>query len=182
MYWAACCLAFFGFLRCSEFTVPSLANYDPRRHLSLSDISVDNTASPSVLYVSIKASKTDQFFKGAVLAIGLSGTPVCAVRAVSHSLHLRGSTPGPLFLLPNGHPLSRQLLSTFLQDRLKLCGFPGHYAPHSFRIGAATTAAAAGLPDHLIKALGRWRSEAYQTYISLPTARLSQVASVLVSR
>ena len=39
------------------------------------------------------------------------------------------------------------------------------YASHSFRTGAATTAAAAGLPAWLIKTLGRWRSNAFQSYI-----------------
>lgn len=181
MFWAACCLAFFGFLRCSEFTVPSRTAFNPARHLTLSDILVDSQSSPSILYVRIKASKTDQFFTGAVIQIGLSGSPVCAVRAVSHYLHLRGSSPGPLFILPDGQPLTRYSLSTFLRERLRYCGVSGYYAPHSFRIGAATSAAAAGVPDHLIKALGRWSSDAYQTYIRLPASRILGVAPRLVA-
>ena len=42
-----------------------------------------------------------------------------------------------------------------------------NYASHSFRIGAATTAAAAGLPAWLIKTLGRWNSNAYLAIYSL---------------
>ena len=35
------------------------------------------------------------------------------------------------------------------------------YACHSFRIGTATLSVLAGVPDHVIKTLGRWESEAY---------------------
>ena len=59
MLWAACCLAFFGFLRVSEFTTPSAASYDPMLHLSMKDIAVDNKDNPRLLQVTIKQSKTD---------------------------------------------------------------------------------------------------------------------------
>ena len=39
--WAACCLAFFGLLRVSEFTTPSDTQYDKDCHLSIDDISID---------------------------------------------------------------------------------------------------------------------------------------------
>ena len=46
------------------------------------------------------------------------------------------------------------------------------YAGHSFRIGAAMTAAACGVPAEVIKTLGRWKSQAYQLYVRLPTDQL----------
>ena len=52
----ACCLAFFGFLRSSEFTIPSQSSYDPEVHLSVKDIAVDNRVKPRMLKVSIKQS------------------------------------------------------------------------------------------------------------------------------
>ena len=45
---------------------------------------------------------------------------------------------------------------------------PGGYSGHSFRAGAATTAAKAGVEDSVIKALGRWESSAYLIYMRLP--------------
>ena len=59
MLWAACCLGFFGFLRCGEFMLQSASQFDPAVHLTPLDIAVDSPASPSLLAVTIKRSKTD---------------------------------------------------------------------------------------------------------------------------
>ena len=56
---------------------------------------------------------------------------------------------------------------------------PSKYASHSFRIGATTTAAAAGLPTWLIKMLGRWSSDAYLTYVYCPTNVIASVPAAL---
>ena len=48
-----------------------------------------------------------------------------------------------------------------------------------FRIGAITTTAAAGLPASLIKTLGRWKSNAYESYVQFPPSSLLAVPSIL---
>ena len=53
------------------------------------------------------------------------------------------------------------------------------YAGHSFRIGAATTAAAAGVEDSIIKTLGRWESAAYLLYLRIPRERLAALSKLL---
>ena len=88
----------------------------------------------------------------------------------------RGSGPGPFFRFSNGSPLTRESFVTKVRDALLVAGIenPSHYAGHSFRIGAATTAAAAGVEDSIIKTLGRWESSlwanvgGYSTNIAPP--------------
>ncbi len=97
---------------------------------------------------------------------GGSWQEVC-VRAMSKFLTLRQYGPsGPLFTLSSGVYLTRSSVSPTMKSLLRTAGInPETFSNHSLRIGAATAAAEAGLPDRLIKTLGRWHSHAYQTYI-----------------
>ena len=61
MFWEACTLCYFGFLRSAEFTVPNLASFSSTIHLSVADIAVDSSLAPSCLRVRIKASKEIPF-------------------------------------------------------------------------------------------------------------------------
>ena len=54
MMWAACCIAFFGFLHCSGFTSPSHDSYDPDANLSYDDVAVDNRTCPTLLTLKLK--------------------------------------------------------------------------------------------------------------------------------
>ena len=54
------------------------------------------------------------------------------------------------------------------------------YAGHNFRIGTATTVAACGLPESLIKTFGRWESLAYMLYIRTSQSSLCTVVRKLV--
>ena len=179
MFWAACSLAYFGFLRSAEFTVPNLASFSPSIHLGLADVAVDSTSSPSCLRLRIKASKTDPFRKGCFLHIGRGEYPLCAIHSILAYLNLRGNAPGPLFLFRDGRPLTRTSLTSWLRDILASAGISGNFSSHSFRIGAATVAARNGIPDHQIQALGRWTSSAYLTYIRTPAESLSRLSKQL---
>ena len=182
MLWAACCLAFFGFLRCSEFTVPQQDSYDRTVHLSTSDIAVDNRLSPSTVRVHIKQSKTDPFRQGVHLYLGKTDQDICPVAAILPYLTIRGSTPGPLFRLEDGRMLTRQLFKSAI-DRV-LCQLRldnGNFNTHSFRIGAATSAIEAGISDVQVKMMGRWKSEAYQRYVRTPPTELAGLSKRLVT-
>jgi len=106
--WAACNLAFFGFLRCGEFTVPSEDNFDPEAHLTLQDIAIDDYTNPSAICVRIKQSKTDPFREGVCIFLGKTDQSLCTIKGILPYLALRRDAHGPLFLTDNNRPLTRQ--------------------------------------------------------------------------
>ena len=180
MLWAAFCLGFFGFMKAGEFTCPSKEAFTPNM-LAVSDVQVDAHLQPTRLAVHLRESKTDQFGIGATLHLGTTGDQLCPVVAMMAYLAIRPSSPGPLFVFENGSTLSRQRLVQALRQVLQSAGIDStHFSGHSFRIGAATAAANAGIPDSLIQTLGRWKSSAFNSYIQTPWQRLTAVSSCLV--
>ena len=184
--WAACCLAFFGFLRVSEFTVPSDNLCDKDCHLSMEDILIDSRDDPHLLKVTIKqSSKTDPFRVSVDLYLGATGATTCPVKGLLPYLALRGHCKEPVFILEDGRYLTRQRLCSLLDSVLtKLHIDNQKYNTHSFRIGAATTAREANIPDALIQLMGRWKSNAanaYLTYIKTPPADLAKLSKCLIT-
>ena len=180
MLWAAFCTAFFGFLRAAEFTC-SNDTFSPEINLAVSSVSIDKHPIPDAVFLRIKRSKTDQFARGCSVVLARSDSPICPVAALMAYLTRRGGHEGPLFQFEDKSPLTREKLNAQLQLLIRVAGWQGRYTLHSFRIGAATTAASLGFPDYLIKALGRWSSEAYQLYIKLPHQRLELASRCLAT-
>ena len=178
--WAACCIAFFGFLRAGEFTCPSWRAYSSDR-LSPRDVSVDSREAPTVLSIYLRHSKTDPFGNGVTIYLGRTGHEICPVAALLGYLVLRGQQPGPLFLLSDGTPLSKDRLIADVRLTLSRRGVDtSGIKGHSFRIGAATAAAQAGLQDSLIQMLGRWHSSAFLRYIQAPARTLGSATAQLI--
>ena len=163
---AACCLAFFGFLRVREFTIPAQDQYDQSCYLSFT----------------IKQSKMDPFHKGVDIYLGATDHTLCPIRGILPYLALRGSRRGPLFLLEDGRGLTHHLFSTSLDNLLsELKRDTRNYSIHSFQKGAATSAKTANIPDTFIKMMGRWRSDVYQRYIKTPPGELEKLSKYLLT-
>ena len=179
MLWAAMTLAFFGFMRLGELTCNS--KFSLETHLSPSDVHfLPSFSQPDYISVQVKISKTDPFRIGHTLLIGKTNQPICPVKAMKMYLVHRTNTPGPLFQFQSGSPLTKDALTSETRSLLAMSGVnPMHYAGHSYRIGAATTAASVGLPPWLIKTLGRW-TDCYERYIRCPDSLLSEVSTKLV--
>ena len=132
---------------------------------------MDSHSSPSLIKLHLKTSNTDQERKGADVYVGKTGDILCPVSALLAYLAVRGALPGPLFQLQDGSPLTKDYFIQKLRAALTNIGLEAsQYAGHSFRIGAA------GIED-LIKAMGRWKSQAYLTYIKTAPDTLANVSS-----
>ena len=127
--------------------------------------------------VQLQSSKTDIFRQGQSLTIASTLSPLSAVTTMEEYFLLAKLVRGPLFYFQSGRYLTRSTVSHLLRYSLRTAGLPYQSLKgHSFRIGAASVAAGAGLPDWLIKVLDRWSSDCYQLYIRTPQSTLESVA------
>lgn len=180
MLWAAFLVCFFGFLRSGEITIPSSSSYDPSVHLNFSDISLNSVTSPSVVAIRLKCSKTDPFRQGVTIYIGSTNQTLCPLSALLNYIAIRGSSPGLLFHFHDKAPLTKSRFVSSFRNLLDQAGIDcAAYAGHSFRIGAASTAAARGVEDSLIQTLGRWKSSAYLAYVRLAPNHLASISTII---
>lgn len=160
LFSAAFSFAFFGALRIGEVVCTDRLS---QRGLLFEDV----TVASSHVVLKIRSSKTDQLGKGALVRLQatLKAGP-CPVKDARKYLYLRPKASGPFFLHADGSPLSKQQFTRVMRKAIAAIGLPQEeYAAHSFRIGAATTAAHMGLPAERIMDMGRWKSNAYKGYI-----------------
>ena len=96
----------------------------------------------------------------------------CPVQTLIDYIKLRGYHKGPLFTCAAGGAISTNNFNTELRRALNFCGLDcSRYKSHSFRIGAACHASEKGFSDSQIRALGRWSSDAFRTYIRPPSLK-----------
>jgi len=166
-------MAFAAFLRCGEFTWDSWTTNSYLFHLSRSSVQFQ----PDFVTLHLPSSKTDPYRQGTLIPLASSPDIACPVTALS-SLFTRypsNSPSDPLFSRTFG-PFNQAWVISRLHSALLASGIdPTGYSGHSFRRGAANTAAAAGIPKSGIKELGRWKSDAVDRYFSTSTTQSNRL-------
>ena len=90
----------------------------------------------------------------------------CPVLTLLKFISLRGCKPGKIFLKSNGKWITRDFIASHVKTIVSSLGLnKALYNTHSFRIGRASDLAKKGVPDQVIKKIGRWESSAYTRYI-----------------
>ena len=180
LYWAVSTICYFGFFRLGELLLPTEA--ETRALLKWGDITFNHASQPTLLKVHLHVAKCDQFGEGTDVFMGRTGNTICPIDACLAYVAVRGDSPGPFFMTQESKPLLKPSFVFEVRKALSAVGLPaGDYAGHSFRIGAATAAAAAGIEDSTIQLLGRWNSAAFLSYVRTPRQKLAS-ASTLISR
>ena len=173
--WAAMTLATCGLFRVGEITVPKSSTPDPYGLLTISNLKFSNPMAPSqseYMTIHLKASKADPFRK----EIDVHVANPSAIDAMVSYLAQRPapiSPSSPLLAFSDGKPLDRFHLINATRSLVSQLGLDASlYSGHSFRRGGATSLALAGVPDRIIKIMGRWRGWSYGLYIDVPIGEL----------
>ncbi|VDI80146.1 Hypothetical predicted protein [Mytilus galloprovincialis] len=160
-------LAFYCFLRIGEMAVKSESRKNNVIQLSDLNIEFENKVSKRMTVTMRNYKHSDMQPKTISIDKNTSNI-ACPVMAMSSYLNLVKHNSGPLFQFPCGTPVSYAFFSASLKAVLNFVGLNTQlYKGHSFRIGAATSAAAKGVSLEVIQQMGRWKSNAVKNYIRL---------------
>jgi hypothetical protein len=160
--------AFHAFLRVGEITARTSAA--THTNLKASECTITRAAGTlkhmDITIRDAKHAKGQAFH----IQITATNTTYCPVLAMHNYLTLAKPTSGPLFQFPGALPVTRHYFDQQLKLALQAAGYDtAQYKGHSFRIGAASEAVASmGMTEHQVQKLGRWKSDAFKSYIRIP--------------
>lgn len=162
-------LAFCAFIRVGEITKTSVAkqHYLLAKHVTLKNDPLDKSIELKIPHFKHSSQSTTLHIQQ-----NTTNPQLCPFAALHNFSKVRNheSPLEPLFSFMDGSPVSRQFFTEQLRLALAFCGLDTiQYQSHSFRIGAATFAAASGSSDIQIQNMGRWKSSAFKKYIRIPT-------------
>ena len=152
LYATAISIAYFGCLRAGEVSYPSTHSFHPKQHLTIKEIIIHQ----NTVQLRLKSSKRDQFRRGCHYHYRTKQT-----KHLSSADHKAVPTPQEArtlircnIRLKDGSLLTRPRLQAMICNTLHSLKLPAElFGTHSLCIRSATTAAEAGIPMKIIKAM-----------------------------
>ncbi|XP_071101071.1 uncharacterized protein [Haliotis cracherodii] len=152
-------VAFHRFFRIGELTVRSS---DEEAALQVQDVSLSSSAA----YLNISMYKHNSGKASKIVTLDKLDSNLCPVAALKRYLRQRPLFPGPLFCDRCFKPVARSSFNEALRVVFNFLRLDStRYKGHSFRTGAACSAAKKGWSDAKIRQRGRWNSDAFKAYI-----------------
>lgn len=162
LYKAMFLFAFNTFARIGEIALTSKTDHV----LQIHDVEFHSNAQNQFVMVTFRKFKHNLTGVPHKISFHAGPTETSAVKALADFISMRGAQPGPLFCSVSNHPVSRYTFDSHLHRCLRFCKLDStRYKGHSFRIGATTYRADQGDSDAQIRALGRWKGNAFLKYI-----------------
>lgn len=149
-------MAFFGFFRVSEYSATE-ANHT----ITVNDCKIVNGS----LQVTIRSSKFGHNQVTIKLRPVKNKSIICPVKSYRRYMQLRPEVKSEfLFIRSDRKAVEAEDVNRYLRTLCRIAHI-SKKTSHAFRVGGASWAATAGWPDSVIRAHGRWSSDAFLGYI-----------------
>lgn len=177
---AACLTAFFSLLRSANLCKDRTETATTHACVKDANFGISNTETD------VPVLKTDRYLKSRI-TVSVPNMPCsefCPTIAIKVMLKtVQPKRPDALFSYRcqgSVTSLSGRAFNELLKQIMNAAGYGYcNWSTHSFRRGGTTFAAAAGIPDPLIKAQGDWRSSCSEQNIALDECRRKQYTSTM---
>ena len=176
-----------GLFRLGELLANQPSKCDPAKLLRRKQIRLLQDPTTQLRYVRVYLFKSKGDPHGEGVPVYVASHPTrryCPVVWTERYLQLTASKNvtdlSAAFQWPTGGVVTKSSFIRKLKQRLESSGFdPSGYAGHSLRIGGAVSLKRAGVAEHIIQKLGRWKSDAYKLYIHWIPASLVELRDLL---
>jgi hypothetical protein len=184
LVWTVCTIAFFGAFRIHELLSRAEGYFDPcftllRENVKLKKVKIGKETE-KILEITLKSPKEDRVGKEIVVDVYASHGLLCPVKAFEkwEKTNPPKEKNKPAFRDEHGTPLTGRKLNAILKRCLSehIKYEDGFVSSHSFRAGIASLMGTLGYADNEIKAIGRWSSTAFESYLKLPRTKRATMA------
>lgn len=161
--------AFWGTARLGEVTVPRLNGFDPDRHVKITNVRHDvedrNGLKQTTIFIPWTKSAME---KGEEIFWAEQNGPTDPQRALAEHIKINNPTRDEhLFTFKHGdgrRPMTRHIFLSRIENLAHEHKLP-RLQGHGIRVGSTLEYLLRGIPFEVVKAKGRWQSEAFRSYL-----------------